>query len=413
MTNPSTVYNVSRKQAESQDTSLWDDVKRLFEGFEKTAYVKELKAVFDNLHDDELIEALENTRWTGRPGYPIPIMWRTLVASFYLNIIHDTDLIRALHSNPLLAHACGIDDPSLIPSKYAYCRFRKKLTQFNDLVAKALAQCVEALKEAIPEFSETVAVDATDVKAWANGMHQETDPDAGTGAKHKSSRRIYWYGYKVHLVADANSELPIWFHLTPANVYDGAHLPTILEGAKAQFGWFHPTHVLADKGYDSKECFRFVGEEMKAMPIIDVRMYSRRRPREGRPCEAYPVETPQGIRYRCNRVPYDSKCPRFGHCPMLPVFVDSPLNTFVALSYYERYIPFPYGSKEWKTLYDKRVSVERVFSRLKTYRKLNAVRVRRMKKVWLHVALSLLTMNAAALARVGDDSTSVRACVRS
>lgn len=410
MTNPLAISDVATQDARSQDASLWDEVRRLFAGFEKTAYVRELKAIFDNLHDDELVEALENTRWTGRPGYPIPIMWRTIVASFYLGIIHDTDLIRNLHANPLLAQACGINNPGLIPSKYAYCRFRKKLIHFNDLVAKALAQCVEALKQAIPGFSETVAVDATDVKAWANGLHQETDPDAGTGAKHKSSRRVYWYGYKVHLVADANSELPIWFHLTPANVYDGAHLPTVLKGAEAQFSWFQPTHVLADKGYDSKECFRFVGEEMKAMPIIDVRKYARRRPRQGRPCEAYPVQTPEGIRYRCNRVPYDSKCPRFGHCPMLPVFVDSPLNTFVAPSYYEQHIPFPYGSKEWKAIYNKRVGIERVFSRLKTYRKLDAIRVRRMSKVWLHVALSLLTMGSTALAKLAQGSTKVRAC---
>ena len=46
----------------------------------------------------------------------------------------------------------------------------------------------------------------------------------------------------------------------------------------------------------------------------------------------------------------------------------------------------------WKRLYNKRVSVERAFSRLKGYRKLNDVRTRGLAKVWLHVALSLLAM---------------------
>ncbi len=52
--------------------------------------------------------------------------------------------------------------------------------------------------------------------------------------------------------------------------------------------------------------------------------------------------------------------------------------------------------------------VERVFGRLKGYRELNAVRTRRMAKVWLHVALSLLAMNASPAAKLGGD---VRKCV--
>lgn len=356
-----------------------------------------LQAVFEALPDQELLKVLEATRWTGRPGYPIRVMWHTLVASFYLGIIHDSDLVRALRNNPLLASACGIDSPEGIPSKFAYCRFRKKLAAFNDQVGKVLADCVEALRGELPDFGKTVAVDATDVKAWANGLHQETDPDAGTGAKHKSSRRVYWYGYKVHVVADAEHELPIWFHVTPANVYDGAHLYTVLQGAKECFNWFAPAHVLADKGYDSKECFRFVGQEMKAVPVIDVQKGRVGQPREGRPCGAVSVVTPEGIRYQCKRVPYDPKCPRFGKCPLLPIFVDSPLNPVTNQTYYERYSPFPYGSCQWKDLYNKRASVERVFSRLKTYRKLDAIRTRRLPKVWLHVAMSFLVMSVAAL----------------
>lgn len=126
---------------------------------------EELQQVFEALDDNELIEQLQATRWTGRPGYPIQVMWHTMVASFYLGIVHDTDLVRALRSNPLLASACGIDSPEGVPSKFAYCRFRKKLAAFNALVGKVLTQCVEELRKALPGFATTVAVDATDVKA--------------------------------------------------------------------------------------------------------------------------------------------------------------------------------------------------------------------------------------------------------
>jgi len=372
---------------------------------------KSLDALFDALPDTQLLNALQRTRWTGRPGYPIKVMWRTLVASFYLGIVHDTDLIRALRSNPLLAAACGIKSPKGVPSKFAYCRFRKKLIAFNDLVEKVITRCVESLRQALPGFGTTVAVDATDVKAWANGLHQDTDPDAGTGAKHKSSRRVYWYGYKVHVVADAESELPISFKVTAANVYDGAQLAPVLRQAQNQCAWFKPSHVLADKGYDAKESFRFVGEDLNAIPVIDVQKGRIGHPREERqPCEAIPVITANGIRYRCERVPYDPVCPRFGKCPLLPLFVDSALNQ-VPPPYFERYSPFPYRSPGWRVLYNKRVSVERVFSRLKTYRKLDTIRTRRLPKVWLHVALSVLVMTALAVVASCDGLGEVRRCV--
>ena len=105
------------------------------------------------------------------------------------------------------------------------------------------------------------------------------------------------------------------------------------------------------------------------MPIIDVRRSrkgnTRGHMREGRACEAYPVETAKGTRYRCDRRPWDPKCPAFETCPLLPVFVDSALNPPHLAEPYERWIPFPFGSTEWRALYRQRSSVERVFSRLK------------------------------------------------
>jgi len=369
-----------------------------------------LEALFEVLPDSELLANLEATRHTGRPGYPIRTVWRSLVASFYLGLVHDTDLVRALESNPLLAAAIGIDSPEKVRSKFAICRFRRKLAGFRDAVADVLTASVDRLRDTLPGFGETVAVDATDIKAWANSFHQDTDPDAGVGAKGKGMQKTYfWYGYKVHLAVDADSELPIWFDVTPANRYDGHLLAPVLSDIKARFDWFSPSFVTADKGYDAGYNFDYVGRDLGAVPVIDVRANSRPRKREGRECEAEPVITPHGLRYRCRRLPYDPVCPRFGTCPLLPVFVDSPLSDAGA-PYYERHSTFPYGSREWKTVYNKRVSVERVFSRLKGYRKLNAVRTRRLPKVWLHVALSLLAMSASALVGARR-SSGVRQCV--
>ena len=86
VTKPLTIYKCDTEQPKSQDADLWDEVRRIFEGFERTTFAKELEAVFENLQDVELLKALEKTRWTGRPGNPIKVMWKTTIASYVLDI---------------------------------------------------------------------------------------------------------------------------------------------------------------------------------------------------------------------------------------------------------------------------------------------------------------------------------------
>jgi len=370
-----------------------------------------LEALFEALPDGPLLATLAATRHTGRPGYPLRVMWRTLVASFYLGIVHDTDLVRALEANPTLSAACGITELEGVPSKFAYCRFRRKLAAFGEAVADVLSSTVNRLRDTLPNFGETIAFDATDVKAWANGFHQETDPDAGTGAKKKADHRFYWYGYKVSIAVDAGSELPVWFNVAPANTYDGAHLAPVLSDARRRFDWFSPSYVTADKGYDAREAFRFVGQELGAVPVIDVQ--KTHAPRKGtpsvKPCEAHPVTDMLGNeRLQCERRPYEWRCPLFVSCRWHPTRERA--NPLETAHYSERFSPFVYRSEEWRQIYNMRVSVERVFSRLKGYRKLNALRTRRMPKVWLHVALSVLVMNAGAVSH-SISGASLRTCV--
>ena len=50
--NPFATSIIGTNKAISQDSAIWDEVKRIFSGFERTAFAKELKAVFENLNDD-------------------------------------------------------------------------------------------------------------------------------------------------------------------------------------------------------------------------------------------------------------------------------------------------------------------------------------------------------------------------
>lgn len=167
-----------------------------FGEWENSDLAKRLSVIFDNPQILGLIEDLEATRRTGRPGYPISVMVKTVLAGFVLNIPTDTGLIRGLGDNPLLSHLCGIFHPDEIPSPWAYSRFRKKLLANRELFMECMAALVSDLNEAIPGFGETVAIDSTVMHAYSNGARKrQSDPDASWSAKRgRNGHTEWWFG---------------------------------------------------------------------------------------------------------------------------------------------------------------------------------------------------------------------------
>lgn len=71
------------------------------------------------------------------------------------------------------------------------------------------------------------------------------------------------------------------------------------------------------------------------------------------------------------------------------------------------------GTDEWTTLYRKRSSSERVFSRLKQTRRLEEHCFRGFDRLNAHTTLSVLVMQALALAKAKDGRVEdIRECVR-
>ena len=71
----------------------------------------------------------------------------------------------------------------------------------------------------------------------------------------------------------------------------------------------------------------------------------------------------------------------------------------------------PRQSVEWKNLYAMRTSVERTFGRLKEHRRLERHCYRGLGKITAHCLLSVLTLQAKALAQV-EASEGLRDCLR-
>jgi transposase len=327
----------------SQDTKLWDQISAILEERDDSIFFERiLEPIFDTLPDTELLDALEKTRHTGRPGYPIKVMWHTIVAMYVLNFKTYSQLIRELQKSPLLASACGITSCNGIPSKFAYSRFLKKLSQptFIKMVKDVMRELTRLLYQNIPDFGQSVAIDSTSLKAWANGGKKPvSDPDAGWSVKTGSQgKNEYCFGYKLHLLVDTEYELPIAANISPGNKSDVRIASRVLSEARFTYGKFHPEYIIGDAGYSSGPLHRLIKRQYRAEPMIKIN-------------------------------PAHKKA----------LFTET---------------------QEWKRIFSLRSSVERIFGRLKEHRRLNNITVRGKRKVTIHCYLSLMVIQAQYLSAV-------------
>jgi len=314
--------------------------------------VKQLNAIFRSIPDADLLKALKAK--TGRPGYTVEVLWKTYIAMVVLGLPTFASLIRSLQNNPILAVACGITGADGIPTKFAYSRFMRKLSQPKHvvMVKNIMRSLTRSLYTTLPDFGKSVAIDSTDIKAWSNGAKKPvSDPDATWAAKlDTSGKKKFYYGYKVHLLVDTQYELPIAANVTTGSASDVRIASRVLQQARFTYGKFRPDYVIADAGYSSDKLRRLIRRQYRAEPIIKVNPAHKK-----------------------------------------------------AL--------FP-ETEEWKSLYNRRTAAERLNARLKCYRRLNNVTVRRRHKVTVHCFLSLIVVQAQALhSALNNQLSSVRQCI--
>ena len=299
--------------------------------------VRQLYAVFNSIPDADLLIALKSP--TGRPGYTAKVLWKTYLAMAVLNLPTFAALIRTLQNNPLIAVACGITSGEGIPSKFAYSRFIHKLSQPDYVVmVKNVMRCLtRQLYAAIPEFGKSVAIGSTDLKAWSNGAKEPvSDKDVTWAVKPDTAgKKKYFFGYKLHLLADTQREIPIAANITTASIADVRIASRVLSHARFTYRAFHPKFVICDAGYCSKKLRGLIKRQYRAEPIIKVN-------------------------------PTHKKA----------LFVET---------------------KQRQQIYGQRTAIERVFSRLKTHRCLNSIIVRGLRKVTVHCFLSLIITQSQAL----------------
>jgi transposase len=304
--------------------------------------VQQLENVFAKLEDAHLLKAIQGSVRRGPKGYPVQVLWRCYIARYVLGLESTRELIRTLENNPFIAEACGIVGP--VPHEATFSRFFSKLSgRFNLAKLKDVSRRLVRSRYAdTPGFGQRVAIDSTTLKGWSNGgKTNKSDPEAGWSVKTGTQgMKESVYGWKLHLMVDCETELPIAAIVTPGNTNDVTRASHVLREARFTTSKFHPRFVMADAGYSSKELFALIRRQYKAEPIIKV-----------------------------NR----------GHKKLM-----------------ERFGVWE-DTVTWKALFGQRTAVERAFSRIKGQRSLNHIRVRRRMKVTAHCYLALIAMQVTVL----------------
>lgn len=119
-------------------------------------------ALLDSPEIAGLITELETTCWTGRPGYPIRAMvGAALVKSLY-TLPTWTRTVRLIRDHTGLRDVLGAAS-----SADACYRFTVKLRAHGGMLAACIASVIASLREAMPEMGQTVAIDGSDLPAYA------------------------------------------------------------------------------------------------------------------------------------------------------------------------------------------------------------------------------------------------------
>jgi transposase len=356
----------------------------------------ELMGILDSPDIQKLIGELEETRWTGRPGYPIRTMVGMALAKSLYAIPCWTRVVALVREHYVLQSSLGCEGEP--PSEWACYRFARKLREHDHLLDACIAGVLDRLRSENPTMGGNIAIDGSDLPAYANGQRfvskngrerapeEYSDPDASWGHRSAVSTRKGggFYGYKLHAAVDTATGLPVAWTVQSARHAEANFALPLIDAARVR--GFKVETAAMDKGYDNGPIYDGC-EDRGVRPIISLRQTPGVVRGDHKPpvCE-HGKWTFAGADY--SRKATKWRCPT-GEC--------SPASKWIKA---DRLHPLiPRETHRWRKLYKNRAAVEREFGALKHRFGLLPLRTRRIDRVKLHADLTILAKLATALAQ--------------
>jgi len=381
-----------------------------------------IKIIFDNI-DWSFIHPLVSHKYSpeGADGYDPISLFKAQLLIYLDEVKSDRKLASALRYDARLCLLCGFNFLKT-PSNGTFSNFRDRLGEdtFYEILHRLIAQAI-VLKIIL---GGDTATDSTHLWAYSNKFGKKacsckgkcdcprkySDSDAQWGHK---SKEYTFFGYKVHLIVDVKSQLPLDVIVTPANKSDSPYANPLLKGANEQHPEINLDTNSTDAAYDAYENYRFPIEDMGVAPIIAL---NHRNGADALTLGSLSIS--QEGRYTClagfqvvywgkdpERGRLKFRCPAaLGKCQCLFRSTCSP-SSYGKTFYlhpdrdYRLIGPIPRGTDLWQRKYNARTSVERAYSEQKGSHHLTNLRVRGLSRVRIHVYLALC---AQVLKRIGE-----------
>jgi hypothetical protein len=426
---------------------VWDEIENLGD-------LERLQLVLEYMPDEELMQILEKERGKGRDDYPIRPMWNSILAGVVYQHPSVESLRRELSRNGQLRFMCGFRNGK-VPETYVYSRFFKKLFKKEEMINDIFNKLVNELEELLPGFGNNLAIDGKPISSLSKRENKNKkedgrrDLDADWGKKEYKgvkedgtawSKVVKWFGYKLHLIVDADYELPVAFNLTKASTSEIKQAHKMIEELNGK----HPELIEkcetleADRGYDDTKFIVKLWDRYKIKPVIDIRNMWKDS-EETRLLEGYEnvvynykgnvyctcMET--GIQREmcvggfekdrkkhgtlkklCPAKQYGIKCKYMDKCQVKQgIRIDIDLDRRI-------FTPIDRASYKWERTYKKRTSVERVNSRLDVSFGFEEHYIRGIKKMKLRSGIALCIMLAMAVGRIKENQAeNMRSLVKS
>lgn len=376
---------------------VWSEIENLGD-------LERLNLVLEYMPDEELMRELEKERRNGRDDYPVRAMWNSILAGIVYQHPSIESLRRELLRNGQLRFMCGFRKGK-VPEAYVYSRFFKKLFEKEEMINEMFNKLVDELEELLPGFGKNLAIDGKAISSLSKRENKNKkedgrrDLDGDWGKKEYSgvredgtawSKVVKWFGYRLHLIVDADYELPVAFELTKASTSEVKQAHKMIEELDRK----HPELIekcetmVADRGYDDTKLYVKLWDNYGIKPVIDIRNMWKDGEKT-RQLEDYEnvvynykgnvycvcMETDVKremcvggfekdrkkhgtLRKLCPAKQYGIECKYMDKCQVKQgIRIDIDLDRRI-------FTPIDRASYKWERTYDKRPSVERVNSRL-------------------------------------------------
>jgi len=368
-----------------------------------------------------------------RKGYPRSAYLKALIYKQSENIKYISDLIRDLESRPVLAEMCGFNT-GRIPNASQFSRFLAG-TNNRDIEELFHDSGKLLVKRKVASLDILIA-DSKPIKA--NTKHNNPkNPDRSLDNK-KNIRRnpmatlsyysylkqpytqnkkdfSYFRGYRTHVLISKEG-IPLVEVTLPNNQADGKVAKKLLKKLVRVYGPKKGRLFIGDAGYDDRELYDFIVEQLKAEPFIPL---NKRNQQPEKTLGAHNLPLCQsglemkfaGIcqddsrtrkKFRCPIVagskkekvllppqcPIDNKRFSLGKCYGCTVYIDITDD-------HRKQVPRE--SKRYKAVYKSRTEIERYFSRLGP-REVEEVSQYKYRSIRNQMTLAHLTLSLTAIA---------------